>query len=255
MIVILSPAKKLERKELNYDIDLTNVRHISESIKLNERLKEFNPDELGSLMKISDKLTDYTLLNIHKWTIEEAEHSFPCILGFNGEAFRGLDITSYSKEDLEYANSHLRVLSGLYGVLRPLDLICSYRLEMGTKLNIGKHKNLYSFWGEKINKTLIEDIKDSESDILVNLASNEYSKSAKLNKMKGITIVTPVFKEFKNGKYKVVTVHAKRARGLMATYIMKNRIENVEGLKKFNEEGYIYREDLSNNEEMVFTLG
>lgn len=254
MIVILSPAKKLERKELNYDIELTMPRYISEAKRLNNRLKEFNPDELSSLMKISEKLTDKAFLDIHRWSMEKKESLFPCILSFNGEAFRGLDILAYSKEDLEYANKHLRVLSGLYGILRPLDLIYNYRLEMGTKLSVNDFKDLYSFWGEKIKKALLDDIKDSESDILVNLASNEYSKSARLKDMKGITIVTPIFKEFKNGKYKVITVHAKRARGLMATYIMKNRINNLEDLKKFDEEGYSYREDLSNNYEMVFTL-
>lgn len=255
MLVILSPAKKIENKKLNYNIDLTNARFNKETEELNNRLKEFNPDELASLMKISDKLTNDTFLNIHKFNMENEEELFPCILGFNGEAFRGLNIESYSKEDLEYANNHLRVLSGLYGVLRPLDKIYPYRLEMGTKLNIGKHKSLYSYWKDKIKDTLIEDIKKTESDILVNLASNEYSKSAKLNKMDKIKIVTPIFKEFKNGTYKVVTVHAKRARGLMATYIMKNKIEDIEGLKMFNEEGYIYREDLSNDNEFVFTIG
>ena len=255
MIVILSPAKKIEIKKLNYNIDLTEVRFKSEAKKLNKRLKEFNPDELASLMKISEKLRDDTFSNIHKWNIEKEENLFPAILGFNGEAFRGLNIESYSKEDLEYANNHLRILSGLYGVLRPLDLIASYRLEMGTKLTIGDNKDLYSFWNDKINKLLIKDIKESESDILVNLASNEYSKSAKLSKMNGIKIINPIFKEFKNGKYKVVTVHAKRARGLMATFIIKNKINDLSTLKKFNEEGYVYREDLSNNTDMIFTLG
>ena len=254
MIVILSPAKKLERKQVNYDIEMTKPRYIVEAKILNDRLKEFNPDELSSLMKISEKLTDKTFLDIHKWSTNNIDLLFPCALSFNGEAFRGLDISSYSKEDLDYANKHLRILSGLYGVLRPLDLICNYRLEMGTKLSVDDFRDLYSFWGEKIKDALLDDVKDSESDILVNLASNEYSKSARLRYMKGITIITPVFKEFKNGRYKVITVHAKRARGLMATYIMKNRINNLEDLKNFDEEGYIYREDLSNKYEMVFTL-
>lgn len=255
MLVILSPAKKIESKKLDYNINLTDIRFKNESIELNNRLKEFNPDELSSLMKISEKITDDTFLKIHKFDINNEEELFPCILGFDGEAFRGLKIESYSKEDLEYANNHLRVLSGLYGVLRPLDKIYTYRLEMGTKLNICKHKSLYSYWGDKIKDMLINDIKNTESDILVNLASNEYSKSAKINKMDKIKTITPIFKEFKNGKYKVVTVHAKRARGLMTTYIMKNKIEDIEGLKKFNEEGYIYREDLSNDSELVFTIG
>lgn len=254
MLVILSPAKKIENKKLNYNIELTDVRFKDEAVELNNRLKELDPYELSSLMKISEKLTEDTFLKIHKFSIDNKEELFPCILGFDGEAFRGLDIESYSKEDLQYANTHLRVLSGLYGVLRPLDQIYTYRLEMGTKLNIYNHKSLYSYWEDKIKDMLLEDIKNTESDILVNLASNEYSKAAKINKMDKIKVITPIFKEFKNGKYKVVTVHAKKARGLMASYIMKNKIEDIEGLKRFNEEGYIYREDLSNESELVFTI-
>ena len=253
MIVILSPAKKIEKKKLSYTIDTTKPRFMEEAKKLNNRLKELNPDELASTMKIGEKLRDDTFLKIHNWS-EDFNETFPCILGFNGEAFRGLNIESYTKEDLDYANKSLRILSGLYGVLRPLDLIHSYRLEMGTKLNIDENDNLYSFWDSKINNMLIKDIKESDSDILVNLASNEYSKSAKLKYMDKIKVITPIFKELKNGKYKIVTVHAKRARGLMATYIIKNRINTIEELKKFSEEGYKFREDLSNDQELVFIL-
>ncbi|MGL4570872.1 MAG: peroxide stress protein YaaA [Clostridium sp.] len=253
MIVILSPAKKIEKKILNFDVNESKPMYMEEAKIINDRLKEFNPDEIASLMKIGDKLRDETFLNIHRWS-EDFNNTFPCVLGFNGEAFRGLDIERYDRDDLEHANNNLRILSGLYGVLRPLDLIHNYRLEMGTKLKIEESSNLYCFWDNKINNALMIDIKKSASDILVNLASNEYSKSAKLKNMDKIKVITPVFKELKNGKYKVVTVHAKRARGLMATYIMKNKVNDIETLKKFNEEGYKYREDLSNNSEIVFIL-
>ncbi|WP_436513530.1 peroxide stress protein YaaA [Clostridium thermobutyricum] len=255
MLAILSPAKKLLDREFNKSLKCTRTRFDNESIKINNRLKEFNPDELCSLMKISEKLRDDVFSYIHKFSTVNRENLFPCIFYFNGEAFRGLEIESYSEEDLYYANSHLRVLSGLYGVLRPLDLISKYRLEMGTKLNIEDKKNLYEFWGDKIKNTILEDLEKTETNILVNLASEEYSKSVKLNELKGVQVITPVFKEYKNGKYKVVTVHAKRCRGLMATYIMKNKIKTKDELKSFDLEGYIFREDMSNEKEFVYTLG
>ncbi|MGL5649400.1 MAG: peroxide stress protein YaaA [Clostridium sp.] len=255
MLVILSPAKKLLDREYDKSLKFTNTRFDNESISINNRLKEYNPDELCSLMKISEKLRDDVFNYVHKFEIVKKEELFPCIFYFNGEAFKGLNVEEYNKDDLEYANVHLRVLSGMYGVLRPLDKISKYRLEMGTKLEVNDKKNLYDFWGTKIKDELLKDIQETESDILVNLASEEYSKSAKLKDLKGIKIITPVFKEYKNGVYKVVTVHAKRARGLMASYIIKNKVETMEELKKFNLEGYIYREDMSNNEALVYTIG
>lgn len=255
MIAILSPAKKLLDREYPLDLKFTDTRLDNKSIIINNKLKEFNPDEICSLMKISEKLREEVFTYIHKFEIVDKNKLFPCIFYFNGEAFKGLNIETYTNEDLEYANGHLRVLSGLYGVLRPLDKISKYRLEMGTKLKIKDCNNLYEFWDEDIKEALIEDIKKTESDILVNLASEEYSKSAKLKEFKNIKIITPIFKEYKNGSYKVVTVHAKKARGLMATFIIKNRITTIEELKKFNLEGYVYRDDMSTSKELIFTLG
>ncbi|MGL4875370.1 MAG: peroxide stress protein YaaA [Clostridium sp.] len=255
MLVILSPAKKLLDREYDKTLKCTSTRFDNKSIIINNRLKEFNPDELCTLMKISEKLRDEVFEYVHKFEIVEKEKLFPCIFYFNGEAFKGLEIESYTIDELEYANKHLRVLSGMYGVLRPLDRISKYRLEMGTKLSIGDKKNLYEFWEDDIKNDLIKEVKETESDILVNLASEEYSKSAKLKEFKDIKIITPVFKEYKNGSYKIVTVHAKRARGLMASYIMKNKVNTIEELKKFDLEGYVYREDMSNKEALVYTIG
>ncbi|MCR6515482.1 peroxide stress protein YaaA [Clostridium sp. LY3-2] len=252
MLVILSPAKKMELKSIDKNIESSYPLFIKEAKKLNDELKKLNPDELAKYMKISDSIVNEVFKHIHNF--DGDENTFSAAFGYNGEAFRGLNIESYNKEDLEYANSHLRILSGLYGVLRPLDKIKEYRLEMGLKYNFLEDESLYKYWGDKINKCLLFDIKKTESDILVNLASKEYSKSAKLGNLKNIKVVEPVFKEFKNGKYKVVTVHAKRARGLMTTYIIKNRIKDIESLKKFDLEGYVYREDLSSSKELVFTL-
>ncbi|WP_297631912.1 peroxide stress protein YaaA [uncultured Clostridium sp.] len=255
MLVILSPAKKLLNREYPKDLKFTSTRFDNKSIVINNVLKELNPNEVCSLMKISEKLRDEVFSYIHKFNTVDKEELFPCIFYFNGEAFKGLNIEGYSKKELEYANNHLRVLSGLYGVLRPLDKINKYRLEMGTKLKIKNANNLYEFWEDDIKETLIEDIKKTESDILVNLASEEYSKAAKVNEFKEIKVITPIFKEYKNGVYKVVTVHAKRARGIMASFIIKNKIKTIEEIKKIDLEGYVYREDMSTSKELVFTLG
>jgi len=173
---------------------------------------------------------------------------------FKGEVFNGINVNSYTKEDLEFSQSHLRILSGLYGILRPLDLIKPYRLEMGTKLITERGKNLYEFWGNKIADSLMKTLKSTGDQTIVNLASDEYFKSVAKH-LAAADIYTPAFLDYKNGKYKFLTVYGKRARGMMARFIIKNRITDIERLKLFDEDGYYYNDEMSNKNHFVFTRG
>lgn len=253
MLVILSPAKTLDFNKKNEDLPMTKPYFIDEAKILVEELKTYDIMSLEKLMKISNKLAVLNMEKFQKWN-NSLDNSIQCALAFKGEAYRGLDIGSYTMEDYFYANDHLRILSGLYGVLKPFDGINFYRLEMGTKLKFNDNKNLYDFWGNKIIYRLYEELKTHKEKKIINLASNEYFKSIeKISEFKDVEIINIVFKEFKDNEYKVVTVKAKRARGLMSSYIIRNKIETLEEIKKFNLEGYEYDEELSKDNELVFT--
>lgn len=253
MLVILSPAKTLDFNKKNEDLPMTKPYFIDEAKILVEELKTYDIMSLEKLMKISNKLAVLNMEKFQKWN-NSLENSIQCALAFKGEAYRGLDIGSYTMEDYFYANDHLRILSGLYGVLKPFDGINFYRLEMGTKLKFNDNKNLYDFWGNKIIYRLYEELKTHKEKKIINLASNEYFKSIeKISEFKDVKIINIVFKEFKDNEYKVVTVKAKRARGLMSSYIIRNKIETLEEIKKFNLEGYEYDEESSKDNELVFT--
>lgn len=252
MIIVLSPAKTLEINKNFSNLPMTEPQFLEKSEILIKELKKYDEYSLASLMKTSPKLTALNKDRIEQWS-KSLDNAFVCIGAFKGEAYRGLDTGSYSIEELFYANDHLRILSGLYGILRPFDGINFYRLEMGTKLKFKTYKDLYNYWGEEIQENIYKELINDDK-ILVNLASNEYFKSIEsIKKYDDVTVITPTFKENRNGEYKVVTTKAKRARGLMATFIIRNKITEIDELKKFNYEGYEYDEELSNENEMIFT--
>jgi len=252
MIILLSPAKTL-KEDIPALGNASMPELLNKSKKLASLLKKYKPNELGELMGISAKLSQLNYERYQTWkTPYKLEDALTAIFAFRGEVYTGLNIDSYSEDDLTYANQHLRILSGLYGILKPLDAILPYRLEMGTKLNTGSHKNLYEFWGDKLTHLINRDIKSSKYDTIINLASNEYFKAINSKKLKA-QVITPTFKEEKNGNYKVVSIFAKKARGLMSTYILKNRIHHIDDIKHFTLEGYNFNESLSDNLNIVFT--
>tara|TARA_B100001094_G_scaffold326831_1_gene383741 strand:- start:615 stop:1361 length:747 start_codon:yes stop_codon:yes gene_type:complete len=247
MKVLLSPAKKLDFSKSTIIDSEKNYIFPLKTEKLKNVLKTFSVKKFGELMKLSPQLSD---LNYQRFQLMGSELNEKSHAGFafNGEVYSGLDIESFSENDLKEAEGKLRILSGLYGVLTPSTLIEPYRLEMGTKLVVEGNKNLYDFWGDDI----IDFLQNEEKEVIINLASNEYNKAAKLKKFDG-TVITPIFKEFKNGNYKVIMVYAKRARGMMAQWIIKNRIEKYNEVKNFTLGGYVFSEELSSEDEWVFT--
>ena len=253
MITILSPAKKLDfnktvQSKLNSQPDFLD----DSKILINE-LRKLKPKDISKLMKISDDLANLNVERNLSWSTPfNMSNARQAIFAFRGQAYIGLDADSLDDHDLKFAQDHLIILSGLYGVLKPLDLMQAYRLEMGTNLKNPRGKNLYEFWGDKITDDINKELAKQKHKVLVNLASNEYFKSIKPKLLKG-EIITPIFKEEKGGGYKVITVYAKTARGLMSHFMIKNRIENPEDLKAFDTDGYLYNEDLSTEKEWVFT--
>jgi cytoplasmic iron level regulating protein YaaA (DUF328/UPF0246 family) len=253
MKILISPAKSIDT---TIDIQVpvtTTAAFLKEADYLMGKLSKLSTEKLMKLMHVSKDIAE---MNVHRNTnwkqpITPTEEIKPAVTVFTGEVYRGLDAASFSADDFIYANEHLRILSGLYGLLRPLDLMYPYRLEMGTKWNITpKTKNLYEYWDLKLNKLLSSEI--TKEDVIVNLASTEYFKAIQSKKIKH-RIITPVFKDFSNGDYKIVMVYAKNARGQMANYIIKNRLTNPEDLKAFNAGGYRFDENLSSADEWVFT--
>ncbi len=254
MLIVISPAKTLKTDIPALD-NSTFPSLIGYAEELVRELRMLGPEELAELMNVSPKLAMLNYGRFQQWHYPyKKEEGNNALLTFRGEVYNGLDADTFNEKDFLYAQNHLRILSGLYGVLRPLDVILPYRLEMGTKLPVGSAKNLYQFWGEVITNEINRALSEQENEILINLASEEYFKSILLSKLKA-GVITPVFKEFKNGTYKVVSVYAKKARGLMSRFIIQNRISNVDDLKLFDADGYYYNENLSKNDTFVFTRG
>lgn len=255
MLIVISPAKALDFKTPATSSEFTLPEMLDDSEKLLVKLRKMSPKQLSDLMKISPALGELNFTRYQTWqqpfTPKNAKQS---ILAFNGAVFLGLDAPSLSEEKLLKLQSKLRILSGFYGVLKPLDLIQPYRLEMGTKLKIQRSADLYAFWKSKIVIKVKEALAESGSNILVNLASNEYYKSIDTKKL-DCEIVTPEFKDLKNGKYKMIAIYAKRARGLMTRFIIENDIENIENLQAFDLEGYVFNPRLSSDAKPVFTRG
>ncbi len=243
MITVISPAKNLDYETPAPMHSHTQPELLAHSEELIEVCLNLSPQQIGSLMKISDKLAGLNAARFSEWaqpfTIDNAKQA---IFAFNGDVYTGLDASTLDDSAIEYAQQHLRILSGLYGVLKPLDLMQAYRLEMGTKLANQRGANLYQFWGTIIAEKLNEALAQSGAKELVNLASNEYFKAVD-KKALNAQIITPIFKDCKNGQYKVISFYAKKARGMMARYIIENGVQNLAGLKKFDCAGYYFSEE------------
>lgn len=253
MITILSPAKSLDFKSETPTKKYSLSQYLDFSSHIINQLKSYSPGNLRELMKISNGLGELNFIRFQNWTLQHSiENSRQAILAFNGEVYNGLKAYSLSKKDLLFAQDNVRILSGLYGILRPLDLIQPYRLEMGTKLGIDGKKNLYEFWNDILSQNLTTELTNHKSPYIINLASNEYSKAAQLNNFNK-HVISPIFKEYKNDSYKVITVYAKKARGLMTRYIIENKIEDPEQLKNFDIDGYAFTENISSDNQWVFT--
>ncbi len=254
MIAVVSPAKTLDF-ESKYDFEHTLPKFQKEALALIEVLKEQSENEVSELMSISDQLAHINVERYHKFTKKKnAAHARHAIFAFQGDVYQGLEAENFSPEELEFSQSHFRILSGLYGLIRPLDLIQPYRLEMGTKLRVNGSKNLYEFWGDKIANQLNRDLKNQGDDLLINLASVEYFKSVNLTKLKA-KVIDVDFKDFSNGDYNVVSFFAKKARGMMSRYIIKNQPTTVEELRAFDYSGYRFDESNSTNELLAFKRG
>jgi len=251
MKIIISPAKSLDFESSAKTSVYTQPSFLKESSLLNGKLKVLSKKKLSDLMKISPALADLNYDRNQNWHQPfSLKNSKQAIYAFTGEVFRGIDIASLAEEKIPLLQDRLRILSGLYGLLKPLDLIQPYRLEMGTRINIGKADNLYKFWDSNLADALNNEMKDS--DLLINLASSEYFKAVPKKVLK-TPMITPVFKELKNGDYKIVMTYAKKARGLMVRYIIENDVNTLEELKGFHTEGYAFTESLSTETELVFT--
>lgn len=253
MLMVISPAKTLDF-ETNSSIGRSTVPDfLNESSELIEQLRELAPADISELMKISDKLGALNFERYHHWqTPFDRKNAKQAMLAFKGDVYTGLQAESFSADDARFAQQHLRILSGLYGLLRPQDLIQPYRLEMGTRFANRRGANLYEFWDNTITDALNTQLKKLKSQVLLNLASNEYFKAVKPQALRA-EVITPVFKDRKNGQYKIISFYAKKARGLMAAYVIKQRIEDVGLIKQFDTEGYRYNNAMSSAREWVFT--
>lgn len=251
MLVVISPAKTLDFETPARTDVSTTPGFLEDSQILVERMRELAPADISKLMKISDKLGVLNSTRYETWSLPfTSENAKQAVLAFKGDVYTGLDAETLTPEQDEYAQQHLRILSGLYGILKPLDLMQPYRLEMGTKLNNERGKDLYQFWGEKITDALNSEL--GEGDVLINLASNEYFKSVQPKKLYA-RIITPVFKDTKNGVQKIISFYAKKARGLMTRYMIDNQIDHAEALKEFDVAGYRFDAKQSTDNDWVFT--
>ena len=240
MLILLSPAKNLDFTPTDVTL-CSEPEHLDDTDKLIGTLSKKSVKSVARLMSLSDKLAQ---LNVDRYRSYQRPFKLndgakQSLLAFNGDVYRDWPLHEYANDDLEYAQAHLRILSGLYGVLRPLDLIRPYRLEMGTPLRTRRGKNLYQFWGKRITHALNGALEAQGDNLVVNLASNEYFSSVQTKHLDA-SVASPVFKDYKNGKYKIISFFAKRARGMMAHYLIKNRVGSLDGLQGFNFEGYRY---------------
>ena len=252
MLALISPAKTLDYESaLPTDLH-TLPRLLEQSQQLVDLSRKLSASEIASLMSVSEKIAQLNVARFHDWNADlNFANARQAIYAFKGDVYTGLDAYSLSKADIDFAQQHLRMLSGLYGLLRPLDLMMPYRLEMGTKLANLRGHNLYEFWGEHITQLINQDLQNSNASVLLNLASDEYYKSVKPSQIKA-EIIKPVFLDQKNGQYKVISFYAKKARGLMARYMIENKVKKVEDLKAFQTDGYYFDADSSLQGELVF---
>ena len=251
MKIVISPAKSLDFETAIPTSQFTQGVFLEEAAKINAVLKKQSPKKLGELMSISANLSELNWQRNKDWSLPfDALNARQALFTFSGEVYVGIDAYSLSLDKIAEIQNKLRILSGQYGLLKPLDLMQPYRLEMGTKLKMGGKNNLYEFWGNKITTEINNEL--AEDELFVNLASNEYYKVIKPKLLKS-TVITPVFKDYKDGKLKVISFYAKKARGLMVRYIIDHSVETIDGLKAFNYEGYGFDANLSSENELVFT--
>lgn len=252
MLIVVSPAKTLDFDTPPVIKDFTQPQLLADSELLIERARQLSPADLSQLMKISDKLAGLNAARFADWQPNfTPDNAKQAILAFKGDVYTGLDAESLSADDFAFAQAHFRMLSGLYGLLRPLDLMQAYRLEMGTKLDNLRGKDLYTFWGDIITDKLNLALEEQGDHVLINLASNEYFKAVQPKRLAG-QIITPIFKDCKNGQYKIISFYAKKARGLMARYIIQNQLTQVSQLTAFDTDGYYFVEAESSATELVF---
>jgi cytoplasmic iron level regulating protein YaaA (DUF328/UPF0246 family) len=251
MKIIISPAKSLDFESTVPTSLFTQPRFLEQSNRLAKKLKTLSKSKIGHLMSISEVLSQLNYERNQTWetpfTMDNAKQA---IYAFTGAVFMGIDVNSLAEEKIPVMQERLRILSGLYGLLKPLDLIQPYRLEMGTRLKVGKTENLYKFWEDTLADSLNEEL--TEKELLVNLASTEYFKALSKKVLK-VPMITPVFKDFKNGQYKIVMTYAKKARGLMVRYIIDNNVNTIEALKGFDKDNYRFSEEMSTGNDLVFT--
>lgn len=252
MLLVISPAKTLDYEAPLATSRFTQPAFIEHSKALVAVLRDYAPSQLSELMGISDKLAGLNAARFGSWSPTfTPDNARPAILAFKGDVYTGLQAEDFSEADFDYAQQHLRMLSGLYGLLRPLDLMQPYRLEMGTALANPRGKDLYAFWGERISQWLNTALAEQGDEVLVNLASKEYFSAVKKSAL-AARIIDCEFRDQKNGEYKIISFHAKKARGLMARYVVTQRIDQPDGLKGFDEAGYRYSAERSSTDNLVF---
>ncbi len=253
MLIVISPAKTLDYKTPAHSSTFSQPDLLDHAQELIDQLRDLAPADIARLMSVSDNIASLNAARFEAWqqpfTVDNAKQA---VLAFKGDVYTGLDAESLNEQQLAFAQEHLRILSGLYGLLRPLDLMQAYRLEMGSRFANHRGKDLYAFWGNIITNKLNEELAKQNSQTLINLASNEYFKSVNKKNLNA-EIITPVFKDKKNGQYKIISFYAKKARGLMSRYIIDHRIDNPAKLKAFNYGGYSFDDSLSDSNTWTFT--
>jgi cytoplasmic iron level regulating protein YaaA (DUF328/UPF0246 family) len=253
MLIVISPAKTLDYDTPPKTRTFTIPDYLDDSQILIERARQYSALDIAELMDVSMKIAELNFERFEQWhTPFTPDNAKQAVLAFKGDVYTGLDAESFSAADFKFAQSHLRILSGLYGLLRPLDLMQAYRLEMGRKVDTERGKNLYEFWGGKITEGLNKQMKKLKSPYLINLASNEYFKAVKPKLLDG-EIITPEFKDWKNGQYKMMGVYAKKARGQLSRYVIQNKLTDPEEMKAFDVDGYGFNEEMSSGNKWVFT--
>lgn len=252
MLILISPAKTLDFENPAGSDSYSMPTLLDQSEQLIEVCRKLTPADIATLMKVSDKIAGLNVARFSSWQKEfTPENAKQAMFAFRGDVYTGLDADTLSPQGIDKAQQQLRILSGLYGLLKPLDLMQPYRLEMGTRLANERGTNLYQFWGDIITDELNETTAEQGSEFIVNLASNEYFKAVKAKKLNA-SLITPVFKDCKNGQYKVISFFAKKARGMMVRYLLDNNVDSIEGLTEFNTAGYYYSEKDSSVNEPVF---
>lgn len=251
MKIVISPAKSLNYETVIPTTEFTDAAFLKQATTIQKTLKKKKPKQLMELMDISEKLAELNWQRNLEWSLPfSLENARQAVFAFDGDVYSGLDVYTLPSEKLGVLQDKLRILSGLYGLLKPLDLMQAYRLEMGTSIKIGTKKNLYEFWKKTITDTLNKELQKDE--LFINLASNEYFSAVDVKKLK-VPVITPEFKDYKDGQLKMISFFAKKARGLMVRYIIDNNVETLEELKNFNYEGYAFDANLSTDKKLVFT--